>query len=317
MSTKQPNFKEIEKKVRDIWKKVKINKTNSISLMYQFLKKYPYNKYSKNVQKKLEKTEYQIAMKNNSIYTLEKFKKKFPHSKYLVKIEKKILSLKHENVMKMLFANLKGYSIDWNGKIDNEGWPVGKGYFHITKALQRNKGLLWSSISLMSTTNVYVKFKNHRIKGEGKTISYIEHIIILFGVDKTTSHYKRIFNNMKDMYASITSTINQAIEEWNNRVRGSEQKNTSTTHNCQAIYKTCMSYCDKKSTKGFLDDKSSCQNSCITGKNSCEKGNFYVGKIISCKGICKGVNSSNGSFFGWGASSFDKCVDNCTDRIGK
>ena len=77
-----------------------------------------------------------------------------------------------------------------------------------------------------------------------------------------------------------------------------------------------MSSCNKKSSKGFFNDKDSCQNTCRSGKSSCESGDYSLGKRLSCRGICKGVTASDGDLFGWGASSFDKCVDSCTDRIG-
>ncbi len=94
------------------------------------------------------------------------------------------------------------------------------------------------------------------------------------------------------------------------------KKDDKPEGSCGKIYNKCMNSCNTKSSKGFFNDKDSCQDACIGGKVSCESGNYSLGKITSCRGICKGVSISDGDLFGWGASSFDKCVDSCVDRIG-
>ena len=217
-----------------------------------------------------------------------------------------------------LLPNVKNWTFDsWDGKLDKDFHPKGKG----TIILQR--GLGGGYLAHYAQLNIDANVKNNKIIGKGKVEAFIVKQVALLGYDQTNLYKTKYkyFSNISELNKIIDQTdrlveIYQEDEEKWQEMRRKDYQNRNKV-NCSTMYKQCMSYCDKKSSKGFFSDKSSCQTACISGKNSCKNGEYSLGKITSCRGICKGVNASNGSFLGWGASSFDKCVDSCTDRIGR
>lgn len=214
--------------------------------------------------------------------------------------QKKAKAMLQKNIHKLFYSS---WDVEeWKGKSDKQNWPEGKGIFTISQ----NDGNIWLYCKINTEVN------NHKI-GYGNLSCVIRKRAYILFSKNVSSIFKANFHGITEMNQKLIHSSNKAIDQYNGKI----EKNTQSNSRCNTLYKTCMSYCDNKSTKGFFDDKSSCQDSCITGKNSCEEGDFNFDKIISCRGICKGVNNSNGSFFGWGASSFDKCVDNCTNEIGK
>jgi len=212
-------------------------------------------------------------------------------------------------IRRNMFYN-KWDSLYWDGKYDKDGWPTGKGVFYITQNLSQGGFLGIGRVT--GEIKIEVIFKNHKIT-TGKASAYLKQYKLFGMYDRTKYTYSNKFNGVKKMNDAIIDSLNSAIREWDGKIM---QKRDDQGSKCNVIYKQCMSYCDEKSSKGFFNDKDSCQSSCMFGKIDCENGEYWLGKRESCDGICKGVNESNGAFFGWGASSFDKCVDSCTNRIG-
>jgi hypothetical protein len=118
------------------------------------------------------------------------------------------------------------------------------------------------------------------------------------------------------MNDAIIDTVNEAIREWNGQVLEKGRKYANS--NADVYYEKCMHICRKKSDKGFFSsDRQNCFDGCSIGKTAFQRGDDIAGKIAMCRGICEGIEKYNGAFFGFGASSYDKCVDNCVDQFFK
>jgi hypothetical protein len=221
----------------------------------------------------LEPLIFKRVVNINNIEMYNWFKKHYPKSKFMQNINDK-LAMKHrvENINNIFYN--KWNSLEWEGKFDQQNWPQGKGTFTMSKTLTSS---IWIDCYVNTDIN------NHEI-GNGDLGCVLRKRAYIISFKNISSKHKAHFHGIDEMNEELRTNANRAIKEYNGKI----EKNTQSNSRCNTLYKTCMSYCDKKSTKGFFDDKSSCQNSCITGKNSCEEGNFYVSKIISCKGICKG-----------------------------
>ncbi len=194
--------------------------------------------------------------------------------------------------------------IGWNGKVAKDGWPVGKGTIILNKTLSHGGLIIGGDIAQVT---IETTINKHKILNGKISAVILQRALLVY--TKVSEVYESFFNGINDMNDKIVSTINKTIEEKN----GQMVKNSSK---CNIIYNKCMNYCKIKSSKGFFSDRDSCQEACIGGKNACEEGEYTLGKMTSCRGICKGINNSNGAFFGWGVSSFDQCVDSCSEKIG-
>ncbi|MEO1928214.1 MAG: hypothetical protein ABGX26_05945 [Nautiliaceae bacterium] len=288
---------------KDVFK-VSIKNSKVIAIRYKLIDYFLAHK--KDYQ---ETEDFKKAIKQNTLKSLYAFKRKYPHSKYLSKINNKILNIKYKNAMqeikRTIFYNKWDY-IDWNGNIDKNGWPVGKGTFELNKNLSR--GGLFGLGGIWGIVKVRTTMKNH-YPTKGKVSAYLKQVRLFFS--KYTHTYSENFNGVDDMNNKIVDTLNAAIKEWNGKII----KKSTSSSNCERIFNKCMNYCKTKSTKGFFDQRSSCEGYCYLGKRKCERGNYSFGKRLSCAGICKGAKEGNGGFL-W-SSDYDKCIDKCIDVIDK
>ena len=195
--------------------------------------------------------------------------------------------------------------IDWSGKVAKDGWPTGKGTITLNKTLSQGGLIVGGDIAHVT---IEVTIHKHKILNGKISAGIYQRMLLVYR--KVSEIYESSFYGINGMNDKIVSTINKAISEKNGRIMQTGSK-------CHRVYNKCMSYCKLKSSKGFFNDRDSCQNACIGGKIACERGDYTLGKMTSCRGICKGINNSNGAFFGWDASNFDKCVDSCSDIIGE
>ena len=307
--TKYPRSKYRNKILATIYK----YSHDSIALLELYIKKYPINKaLLLKAKDRLEYLKYEQVINNDSLALAREFLTNYPHSKHLLEVNKKIFIIKKNQAMQEIKNNYffnKWDSLYWSGNFDKDGWPDGEGTFYISKNLVKGNPIGRGKVDGEITVNV--TFRNHQIT-KGKASAYLK-LFVGLGAYDTTATYSETFEGVRGMNNAIVDTFNKAIESRNGQTI---QKRHAQGSKCNVIYNKCMSSCNKKSSKGFFNDKDSCQNACRGGKSSCESGDYSLGKITSCRGICKGVSASDGDLFGWGASSFDKCVDSCTDGIG-
>ena len=195
----------------------------------------------------------------------------------------------------------KFHNITWTGKFNKMAEPIGKGCLKCT---------ITAPLSFPRYYTICTIIKNGKIADNGTLYAEITGT-------KRNAPYNKNTNIEVALFKLMEGNVEQHNRYWagtwteiKDSVVNSLANNSSEQLSCKNAYNKCLKYCDNKSSQGFLfNDKKMCETACSLGKDECKKGNKNKAKLYMCKGICKGVNESNGGFFG--SSDYDKCVNNC------
>ena len=138
--------------------------SDSILLLEHYIKKYPNNKLLiSRAKKRLEYLTYKSIMKNNSYELAKDFLIKYQNSQYKDQVFSKIKKIAIVKIKNQYFN--KYDDLKWKGKINNYGWPVGKGDLHIERYIRGidcTRGLFGTSCSakLRLILDIHTTFLN-------------------------------------------------------------------------------------------------------------------------------------------------------------
>jgi hypothetical protein len=275
------------------------------------LKKYlsTIDKNSKKYSVIYKRYVYILILQTNSIKKLQKIYKEC-ETGYCKKLAKnKIFELKKalalETIQKFYIVG-KMSDLKWHGKYNEDGWPVGNGYF--TGYIDVGHGMFGRVLLnyKIGIDNLNKTFKNIY----GYVDISLREIFIFFPYTLYSDSVS--FNGLTDMNKKIYTISNSMIKKY--KKQQEKRKKAEKAYSCFKMYENCKKNCKYKNDKnGFFifssSDKHKCETYCSYAYSACKDNDIKRMKQNICYAKCVGYNNSNGGFFS--RSDYQKCLDNC------